>query len=135
MAEASAQGTVGDQIASWAGLRLDEMGGAGVGKIEGGFVDAQSGELVWLLARLGRFGHHTFVPGRDAVEGVGRVWVPYSRDQIRKAPKADSSAPLTAAAERALLEHYGIAGGAGRAAQIAANGDDDVTAERLQGGG
>jgi hypothetical protein len=80
-----------EEVKVWIGFRLDEIAGAGVGKVEGVFVDESSGEPVWLLARMGRFGHHTLVPGRDAVEGVGRVWVPYTRDQIRRAPKVQPS--------------------------------------------
>ena len=79
------------------------------------FVDESSGEPEWLLARMGRFGHYTLIPARDAVEGVGHVWVPYSRDQIRRAPRMEPNAPLTAGTERQLLAHYGIAVEAGRA--------------------
>jgi hypothetical protein len=119
-----------EQVRRWAGFRLDGIGTANVGKVEGAFVDEASGEPVWVLTRLGRFGHHTLVPARDAVEGVGRVWVPYTRDQIREAPKADSSAPLTAAAERILLAHYGIESGGGRAAQLGGREEGTITAKR-----
>ena len=122
---------VAERVRDWTGHRLDEMGGSGIGKLEGAFVDETTGEAVWLLARMGRFGHHTMVPARDAVEGVGRVWVPYTRDQIRRAPKVDPSAPLTAAAERELLAHYGVAGGdAGRAGELDRREDGAVTARR-----
>ena len=114
---------------SWIGDRLDEIAGANVGKIDGVFVDAESGEPEWIVARMGRFGHHTLIPARDAVAGVKRVWVPYTRDQIRQAPKADPRAALTAAAERALLAHFGIMADAGRGAAIASRDDGDVTAK------
>src|SRR5919198_2862114 len=83
-----------EEVRGWVGFRLDELGGAGVGKLEGLYVDESGGDPVWLLARMGRFGHHTLVPGRDAVAGVGRVWVPYTRDQIRRAPRIKSGSPL-----------------------------------------
>ena len=67
---------------------------------------------------MGRFGHYTLIPCRDAVEGVGHVWVPYTREEIRRAPRVDPNAPLTAAAEQGLLDHYGIAVSAGRAAEL-----------------
>jgi hypothetical protein len=120
-----------EEVKGWIGFRLDEIAGAGVGKVEGVFVDDSSGEPVWLLARMGRFGHHTLVPGRDAVEGVGRIWVPYTRDQIRRAPKVQTSVALTADAERQLLEHYGIASEAGRAAELAERDAADITAKPL----
>ena len=107
-----------EEARSWRGHSLDDVSGAGVGRIEGVFVDTGTGEAEWLLARMGRFGHHTLVPARDAVEGVRRVWVPFTREAIRRAPKVDPVASLTAAEERALLEHYGIAGASGRAPEL-----------------
>jgi hypothetical protein len=122
---------VAADMRSWGGYRLDEIGGANVGKIEGVFVDAGSGDPEWLLARMGRFGHYTLIPARDAVGGVKHVWVPYTRDQIRAAPKVDPRADLTASGERELLGHYGIMADAGRAAQISERDDADVTAKPL----
>ncbi len=113
---------------SWTGHRLDEISGGHVGRVEGCFVGEASGEPEWLLARMGRFGHYTLVPARDAVEGVGHVWVPYTRDQIRRAPKVDPNGPLTTGAERGLLEHYGIALGADRAGEPERLGDAAVSA-------
>lgn len=115
-------------VRSWSGYRLDEIGGANVGKVEGLFVDGESGEPEWLLARMGRFGHYTLVPARDAVGGVKHVWVPYTRDQIRAAPKVDPRSELTAGGEREMLAHYGIMADAGRAAQIAERDAAEVTA-------
>jgi hypothetical protein len=107
-----------EEVEAWKGHRLDEMTGANVGRVDGVFVDAESGEPEWLVARMGRFGHHTLVPGRDAVEGVGHIWVPFTRETIRRAPKVDPITSLTANEERALLDHYGMGGGAGRAAEL-----------------
>ncbi|MDQ3759749.1 MAG: hypothetical protein M3331_07400, partial [Actinomycetota bacterium] len=91
------------------GHRLDEMGGAQVGRVEGSLVDGETGRLEWLLTRMGRFGHYCLVPARDTVTANGRVWVPYSRDQIRRAPRVEPGKPLERDAEQQLLEHYGIA--------------------------
>lgn len=118
-----------DDALGWTGHRLDEIGGSSVGKIHGVLVDAQSGRPEWLLARMGRFGHHTVVPARDAVEGVGHVWVPYTRDLIRKGQKIEPGKPLSARLERELLAHYGIAGDAGRFAELAERDDEAATAE------
>src|SRR5919106_2383810 len=111
----------------WAGHRLDEIGGASVGKVEGVFVDDQTGRPEWLLVRMGRFGHHTLVPARDAVEGVGRVWVPCTRDQIRHGPKIATGKPLARDAERELLQHYGMAADAGRFAELSERPADALT--------
>ena len=116
-----------EEASTWAGFRLDDMSGSGVGKVDGVYVDSESERPEWLLSRMGRFGHHCLVPARDAVAGVGRVWVPYTREQIRKAPKIEPKAGLTCAREKELLAHYGIGAEAGRAAEIAGRNDEAVT--------
>ena len=89
---------------AWQGHKLDEMRGAQVGRVEG----QATGTAEWLVARMGRFGHYCLVPGRDAVAANGHVWVPYTRDQIRRAPRVDPKAPLDDESERATLTHYGL---------------------------
>ncbi len=117
-----------EEVGAWAGCRLDDMGGGGVGKVDGAFVDAESGRPEWLLSRMGRFGHHTLVPARDAVAGVGHVWVPYTRDEIRRAPKIDPRSDLERERELEFLTFYGIGGEAGRAAQVTARPAQTITA-------
>ena len=117
-----------DEALAWSGHRLDEIAGGNVGKVDGVYVDADSGRPEWLLSRMGRFGHHTLVPARDAVAGVGHVWVPYTREQIRRAPKVAPKEELTKAREAELLGAYGIGGEAGRSAEIAGHADDAITA-------
>ncbi len=120
-----------DAVRGWVGHRLDDISGGSVGKLEGVFVDDSSGDVEWLVVRVGRFGHYTLIPARDAVEGVGHVWVPYSRDEIRGAPRVDPKHTLSTAGERELLGHYGIAVDAGRAAELAERDDDAVSARAL----
>ena len=115
-------------VAASSGHRLDDVAGANVGKVEGAYVDGDSGHVEWLLVRMGRFGHHGLIPDRDAVGGVGRVWVPYTRDQIRRAPRIEPKAGLTKEGEIELLEHYGVGGDVGRAAEIRDAESDAVTA-------
>ncbi len=93
-----------DEAFALQGHKLDEMGGAQVGRVEG----LMKGRMEWLLARMGRFGHYCLVPGRDAVSANGRVWVPYTRDQIRRAPRVEPNAPLADDTEQTVLDHYGL---------------------------
>ena len=117
------------EIQGWKGFRLDDMGGSTAGKVEGVYVDEDSGGPEWLLARMGRFGHHCLIPARDAVAAGGHVWVPYTRDQIRKAPRVEAGQPLQRDQEAALLEHYGVGTGqVGRGADLAARDASAVTA-------
>lgn len=113
-----------EEIKGWIGSRLDEIGGASVGKLEGVYVDARTGEPEWLLARIGRFGRHSLVPARDAVAGVGHVWVPYPRDTLRGAPRIEPGEPLEADRERELASHYEV----DRSAALAERPPTDVTA-------
>ena len=118
-----------DRVQSWKGFRLDDIGGATVGKVEGAYVDAETGTPEWLLARMGRFGHHCLVPARDAVAAAGHVWVPHGRDEIRKAPRQEPGAELEREAERRLLSHYGVGTGAtGRAEELEQRAEGSVTA-------
>ena len=112
----------------WIGSRLDEIGGAAVGKIDGFFVDTDTRRPEWLVVRLGRFGQQGLVPAREAVGVAGRVWVPYARETIKAAPKAGTKGPLTGEAELELLKHYGAGEDVGRTAELNARGFEAVTA-------
>jgi hypothetical protein len=113
-----------EEVSGWVGSRLDEISGASMGRIEGAYVSEGAGRPEWLLIRVGRFGHHTVVPARQAVAGVGHVWVPWNRATIRSAPRVELGGALNAEEELQLCEHYGIVRGHGRAADL-----DDVPAE------
>jgi hypothetical protein len=113
----------------WAGAKLDELSGGAVGRVEGVLVDAIGGDPKWLLVRMGRFGHHTALPFSHAVGGIGRVWAPYDRDMIRRAPRVDAGRPLTRERELELCDFYGIGEDAGRRSEIAERPEGAVTAE------
>lgn len=115
---ASADLPSAEEALTWVGFKLDEIGGAGVGRIEGVMVDATDGAPTWLTIRVGRFGRRTVVPFQLAAGGVGRVWVPYGRETIRSAPEIDPAAGLTPGQERELAAHYGIPPSTGRMSAI-----------------
>jgi PRC-barrel domain protein len=113
---------------AWVGGRLDDLGGTAVGKVDGFFVDEETGRPEWLVIRLGRFGQQGLVPAREAVGVAGRVWVPYRREAIKGAPKTGTKSPLTREAEIELLKHFGAGGDAGRTAELSARGFEAITA-------
>jgi hypothetical protein len=117
-----------EEARGWTGHRLDVLGGSGVARIDGYYADAETGRPEWLVAKLGRFGQSTLVPARDAVGAAGKVWVPYSLEIVKAAPRRKAKQPLTRQAELELLEHFGIGKEAGRAAELDARGPDAVTA-------
>jgi hypothetical protein len=112
---------------AWIGFRLDEISGAGAGRVEGIYVDARHRTLEWLLVRRGRFGSCCLVPAREAVDAGGRVWVPWDRTTIRHSPDVDPGTPLTVGEELELCAHYRIAEGVGRTAELAGRPRSDTS--------
>jgi hypothetical protein len=119
-----------EEVREWIGYRLDEGSGAGVGRVEGAYVDERGGGVEWLLVRQGRLGALCLVPAREAVGAAGHVWVPWDRATIRTSPEVDATAPLAAGRELELCAHYGIGGAMGRAGELAARPGSDVTSRR-----
>jgi hypothetical protein len=125
---ASQVGPDADEVRGWIGDRLDVLGGSGVARVDGFLVDAETGRPEWLVVRLGRFGQPTLAPAREAVGVAGKVWIPYSRETVKAAPRPKAKEPLTREAELDLLKHYGVAGDAGRAAELDDRGFEAITA-------
>jgi sporulation protein YlmC with PRC-barrel domain len=123
------------EVEGWIGARLDEISGSSIGKIEDAYVDLKTGLPEWILIRVGRFGHNTVVPAREAVGGVGHVWVPWDRNAIRRSPQVEPGGPLNADEELQLCEHYGIVETVGRAAELADRRGEDATVAPLSAAG
>jgi hypothetical protein len=124
-----------EEAEAWTGYRLDEFGGAGVGRIHGIFVDAHTGETVWTIARLGRFGKLIAIPFRDCAAGAGHVWAAHDRGRLRGAPAIDGDKPLTREQELAICEHYGLHEEVGRARQVAGREPGAVTSHQAPASG
>jgi hypothetical protein len=127
-AQPASEQPVIEDVREWAGYRVDEMSGQSVARMQGAFVDAESGNPVWILAKLGRFGKTVPVSIRECAAAAGRIWVPHDREVIRSAPSVDPKLPLTAAQERQILDHYGIPEGIGRTGEIGSRKPDEVSA-------
>src|SRR3954451_19133028 len=121
-----------EQARGWTGHRIDEIGGAGVGRVESVFVDTESGEPVWVVAKLGRFGKVIAIPFLDCAAGAGHVWVPHTRTVLRDAPVIDPERSLTREQELAICAHYGVHDEMGRALELKGRDDGAVTA-KLEG--
>jgi len=118
-----------DDVKAWEGYQLDEISGQGVAKVEGLFVDKESGDPVWVLAKLGRFGKTVPVSLRECAAAAGRVWVPHDREVIRNAPAVDPTMPLNREQEMQVLDYYGIPATVGRGAEIADRPEGATTAK------
>ena len=117
-----------DEAIEWLDMPIDGLGGKTLGRVAGIHVDAEDGEPRWLLIRLGPLAGCTAVPVEHAAEVAERLWAPYERDWIREAPRFRSSESLSAAQELELCAHWDIREGQGRAAEVAEQDADEITA-------
>jgi PRC-barrel domain len=108
-----------DHARECVGARVEEVGGVGVGRVQGVLVDADDGSPTWLVIKLGRIGRRCAVPARFVAAAAGKAWAAFPRSWIRGAAEIDPTDGLTAAEERKLLAHYGIPPADGRGADLA----------------
>ncbi|HEX2265937.1 MAG TPA: PRC-barrel domain-containing protein, partial [Solirubrobacterales bacterium] len=106
----------------WLGAEVAELSGEAVGQVQGLFVDADSGEPAWLVARLGRRrrARVVAVPFSNCAGAPFGVWVAQEGDAIRSAPVVDPTRPLRREHELTICAHFGIGEKAGRAAEVVA---------------
>lgn len=115
---------------SWLGAEMAELGGNGVGQVQGLYVDADSGEPAWLIARLGRRrrARVVAVPFSSCAGAPFGVWVAQEADAIRSAPVVDPTRPLRREHELTICAHFGIGEKVGRASQVADRAAGSITA-------
>src|SRR3954451_8423485 len=115
---------------SWVGAEVAELGGDSIGQVEGVFVDADSGEPAWLVARLGRRrrARVVAVPFANCAGAPFGVWVAQEGEAIRSAPVVDPTRPLRREQELAICAHFGIGEKVGRAAEVAGRDEGGITA-------
>jgi hypothetical protein len=115
---------------SWLGAEVAELGGSSIGQVQGLFVDAESGDPAWLIARLGRRrrARVVAVPFANCAGAAFGIWVAQEADAIRSAPVVDPARPLRREHELTICAHFGIGENVGRAAEVAARQEGDVTA-------
>lgn len=115
---------------SWIDADLTELGGSRVGQVQGLFVDSDSGEPTWLIARLGRRRGTRVVAvplGSCAGAGFG-VWVAQEGEKISSSPVVDPTRPLRREHELTICSHFGIGEAVGRAAEVARRAEGEITA-------
>lgn len=121
------------EVAEWVGYRVDDISGHSVAKVQGLFVDSDSGKPAWLLVKLGRFGKTVPISMRECAAAAGRVWVPHEREVIKDAPAIDPEISLNRGQEMQVLEYYGIPGNVGRGAEIASRDGESETSRPWSG--
>lgn len=80
-----------------------------LGTVAGLYIDDESGTPTWVAVRSGLFGrHHSLVPLAQASWEHGRLFVPYTSDDLAAAPHADPDLALDADQEQALFDFYNV---------------------------
>ena len=114
----------------WLGAEVAELNGGSIGQVQGFYVDAESGEPAWLIARLGRRrrARVVAVPFSNCAGAAFGVWVAQEADAIRSAPVVDPTRPLRREHELTICAHFGIGEKVGRGAAVAGRDEGGVTA-------
>jgi hypothetical protein len=114
----------------WVGAEVAELEGDSIGQVQCIFVDADSGEPTWLVARLGRRRRARVVaiPFANCAGAPFGVWVAQEGEAIRSAPVVDPTRPLRREHELTICAHFGIGEKVGRAATVAAREEGEITA-------
>lgn len=129
MAEAARRLSAAEAM-SWLGADIAELDGGAVGQVQGLFVDADSGDPAWLIARLGRRrrARVVAVPFANCAGAPFGVWVAQEADAIRTAPVVDPTRPLRREHELTICAHFGIGEKVGRAAEVTGREEGGITA-------
>jgi uncharacterized protein (TIGR02271 family) len=103
--------------------------GEKIGSIGQVYADDDNGQPTWVTVKTGLFGtSETFVPLEGArVEGNDIV-VPYTKDQVKDAPRVDTDGHLEPSEEDRLYSHYELGGGTRTYTDAAAGRDADFRA-------
>jgi uncharacterized protein (TIGR02271 family) len=97
------------EVLEWRGRTAVDADGSKLGTIEEIYVDSETNRPEWALVHTGLFGgKSSFMPLRDARSDGEQVMAPYSKDQVKDAPKMDADGSLSQQDEAKLYSHYGI---------------------------
>jgi hypothetical protein len=115
---------------SWIGADVAAVDGSNVGQVQGFYVDSASGAPAWLIARLGRRRNTRVVaiPLSGCAGAPFGVWCAHRGEAVRGAPVVDPTRPLRREHELTICAHFEIGESVGRAAEVVARTDGEITA-------
>jgi hypothetical protein len=98
-----------EEMLSWSGRTVVDRDGNKIGAIDEIVIEDETDEPVFALVQTGLFGtHRTFVPLDGADDRGGDVVVPFDKQRVQDAPRADRDEVLTPQAEAELYRYYGM---------------------------
>jgi uncharacterized protein (TIGR02271 family) len=98
------------QLKGWIGHTAVDCDGDKIGKVEAIYEDDAGGGPEWFAISTGWFGTSvSFVPVAGTTRDGDDLRVPWQKDDVKDAPRAESDGHLTPAEEERLYRHYGMA--------------------------
>jgi len=80
-----------------------------IGKVGDVYLGDHSEQPEWVTVKTGLFGSaETFVPLAQASTGSGEIRVPYTKEQVKNAPRTEADGQISQEEEDRLFAHYGI---------------------------
>ena len=127
-------------VLEWHGRTVVDTDGGKLGRIEEIYFDLETDRPEWALINTGMFGgKSSFMPLKGATSDGGHVIAPYSKDQVKDAPRVDPDGVLSQPEEAELYRHYGVDYGESRSdsglpegGPAAGNGERGVGAGRAR---
>lgn len=99
-----------DDIVIYSDRQVVDEQGQTVGKVQDVLFEGASDSPTWLVVKPGFLRSAHYVPVRGSYTTVTeKVVVPFNRETIRRAPKANSDHVLTSEARAELAQHYALA--------------------------
>ncbi|NMR31584.1 DUF2382 domain-containing protein [Crystallibacter degradans] len=97
-----------DRLAGNGSNVLDSAGNK-IGSIGQLYLDDRTEDPSWATVKTGLFGtSESFVPLAEATVDGDDIRVPYTKDQVKDAPRVDPDGHLSETDEDRLFEHYGL---------------------------
>ena len=99
-------------VPQFTGHDLLDVDGNKIGKIEDVLMGDSMADLSWLVVDTGLLGGKVLVPVGEVRRAGDRLSVPYTKDRVKSAPKAEDRLLLTEAEKGTLCRYYGLEYGA-----------------------
>ncbi len=103
-----------------------DQDGEKIGKVGQVYLEDSTGEPAWVTIKTGLFGtSESFVPLQGATVQLDEIRVPYTKDQVKDAPRVEEDGHISVEEERELYSYYG-----GRDGQQHANNGAPASRDR-----
>jgi sporulation protein YlmC with PRC-barrel domain len=98
-----------DQLSALRGKPVVDAHGEKIGEVDQVYFDEDTSEPKWVDVKRGVFGaDHVLVPVEGATVADVELHVPYDKDHIESAPRAEEVKALSPDSDRKLEQHYGV---------------------------